>query len=97
VSETEFGDPETVTIAELKVDDFVVEFPSQKGIRGAKVNSGIRDLRDDYGTWRSGPPRRKMPIRSRILMFKGMQGTTMNIPADCIIVVRRPVERDSSQ
>jgi hypothetical protein len=88
----EFGDAETITIADLRTDDFVLELPAQNGVRGAVVNSGIRELREDYSTWKVGRPRRRgIPVRSRVVAFKDRTLATLNVPATFTVTVRRPV------
>lgn len=86
-----FGDAETITIGDLDLGDFVVEIPAQSGVRGARVDSGVRELRDDYNTWRAGPARRRRPVRSRVITFLDRSTGALNVPTAFMVVVRRPV------
>jgi hypothetical protein len=97
VSIPTFGDVETITIGELAIDDFVVSVPPQRGVRGVRVNSGLRDKREDYGTWTvsSGYRRPQMPVRSWVLMFKDPHMVGLNYPDDFTVQVRRPVKGDA--
>jgi len=93
MAEMTFGPVETVSVSDLASDDFVVMVPPQRGVRGVKVNSGIRDMREDHGTWtRSGGYRqRRIPMASRVLMFKDPHAAALNLPATFIVEARRLV------
>lgn len=88
---TTFADVEVVTVNDLTAGDFVVQVPTQRGVRGAKVNSGIRTTAEDFGTWTrsSGYRRPKIGVESRILMFNDHSVSALNIPLDFIVEVRR--------
>jgi hypothetical protein len=38
------SDPQTITVADLKVGDFVIGFPAQNGCQAVPVNSAVRDI-----------------------------------------------------
>jgi len=90
-TETAFGPVETIEISELVPGDFITQIPSQGGIRGVRINSGVRDLRDDWNTWgrSTGRGRPRMQVKSRIIMFLDPALPAVNIPATCIAEVRR--------
>jgi len=88
----EYGDPETILVSELRVGDFVVEFPAQGRIRGAAKSSGAAAIEERFGDWvvqnrKRGP---KFPVASRRISFIGRDRIPLNVPPDCEIVVRRP-------
>jgi hypothetical protein len=85
----EYAEAATVTIADLKAGDFVVSIPTQMGIRGYRVNSGIREITDSrFGTWKMGPPRRKCPVESRAMRFLS-DLPRVDYPSDCTVIVRK--------
>jgi hypothetical protein len=87
-----FGATQAIPVVDLRVNDFVIQVPPQSGYRAVRVNSGIREIRDDRGTWtRSGGYRqRRVPIPSKILMFKDARQAALNYPVDFIVEIRRP-------
>jgi hypothetical protein len=87
-----FGATQTVEVADLQVNDFVIQIPPQSGYRAVRVNSAIREIRDDQGTWtRSGGYRqRRVPLPSKILIFKDARQDAVNYPLDWIVEIRRP-------
>lgn len=93
-----FGPAETITVAGLAVGDWVVEVPTQQGVRGTTVKSGVRDLRADWGTWRrsAGYRRPKLAIESRVIMFCDPHVAAVNYPADFAVAVRRPLAGEAA-
>lgn len=90
--EVAFGEPEPVTVADLRQGDFVVAFASQGGIRGYRVNSGIREISDPAtGRWsrRSRPRGPAMPVPSRSIRFLDPEVTALNLPCDHVVITRR--------
>jgi hypothetical protein len=94
-----FGDAETITVAELQVGDFVVQFPRQDNIRALQIDAlveRIDELSDDelsddeLSAWTQRPApgvkRRRAPAR-RVVTRLG----NINVPSACTLVVRRPI------
>jgi hypothetical protein len=89
---TEFGDPETITVADLAPGDFVVQVPTQRGMRGFRVNSAVREMRDDHGSWTAstGYRRPRQSMRSRVIMWLDRTTAAVNLPLAFHVEVRRP-------
>jgi len=83
---------ETVTVSDLKPGDFVITIPTQNGVRGIRVNSGIRTVSDDWDTWTcsSGPRRPRISQLSRELRFNDAKLGSVNVPASFAVQARRP-------
>ena len=92
--EIQFGEAETITVDQLVTGDFVVAFPTQAGIRGYRVNSGIREISAPaYGRWAMsggrGRPRRQ--ILSRKIRFLDANCGGVDLPLTHEIIVRRQI------
>lgn len=84
-----FGAPETITVADLAAGDFVISLPPHNGVRGARVNSGVREITDArYGRWKqSGRGGRQ--LLSRRFTFHDRDQAALDVPADHPVIVRR--------
>jgi hypothetical protein len=80
--------PETITVADLRDGDFLVSFPTQRGIRGYAVNSGVTELEADH-TWGVRPGYRQRLIPTEARHFRTLTGVGLSLPSDCTVVVRR--------
>lgn len=88
-----FTDPQTITVADLHVGDFVVRYPAQANVPARTISSTVETLRDDHSSWafQAAPRRPKMPIHSRVATFVSRDVRALDLPADCFVVVRRVV------
>lgn len=93
-----FGDPETIAVSELRVGDFVVLFPEQGRIAGKNIASLVEQIEERYDSWVSQyrPRGPKMPLASRAVSFVARDNRGLDVPADCKIVVRRPIKDGGS-
>lgn len=84
-----FGAPETITVADLAVGDFVISLPPHNNVRGARVNSGVREISAvHYDRWKqSGRGGRRLP--SRRFTFHDRDLTALDVPTDHPVIVRR--------
>lgn len=86
-----FADEETtISVAELNDGDFLVSFPTQRGIRGYTVNSGVTALDDDSTTWgirAAYRSRTVFPVAAR--RFRTLTGVGLTLPCEHNVVVRR--------
>jgi hypothetical protein len=89
-----FTDPQTIKVAELRPGDFVVSYPRQANVPGRTIRSTVATIDDSYTRWahQSAPRRPKLPIHSRIATFVTSTISALDLPADCIVIVRRPVQ-----
>lgn len=92
-----FADPETVTVAQLRPGDFVVEVPTQMQVRGVRVMSGVKEVMEgyehpEYGVWTEsrGYRRHRVTVLSRVLTFQSVKGS-LHYPSDFQVIVRRQV------
>jgi hypothetical protein len=89
-----FGEAETITVNDIQVGDFVVEFPAQHNVRGVRVNSAVRDYTPRYDTWtrNSGYRRPRHHIPSMLITFedRAWRGAGLDYPLDFTVIVRRP-------
>lgn len=81
-------DAETMTVADLNDGDFLVTVPTQNGLRGCRVESGVTALDEDH-TWgvRSGYRRPLIPIPAR--RFRTLSGAILSLPSSATVTVRR--------
>lgn len=90
-----FGEPETIEVSALAVGDFVVSFPTQRGIRGVRLDAIVERLDDWTGRWDERVGRRgRLPVLSRRVATRL---GTIDVPADCSIVVRRPAATEAAR
>lgn len=83
-------EPETINVADLRDGDFLVSFPTQRGIRGYTVNSGVTALDDDPTTWgirAAYRSRTVFPVAAR--RFRTLTGVTLSLPCEHSVIVRR--------
>ena len=88
--EVRFGEPETITVADLRAGDFVVQFMPYLNVRGLRVGSGVQAVEERFGTWKLGPARRKNPIPSRVVRFISFDSAP-DVPSATPVVVRRRI------
>ena len=87
-----FGAPEVITVAELAVSDFVITIPAQAGTRGARANSGIREISPErYDRWsrRSRPRGPRIGVASRRIVFHDPDLAVLDVPSTHTVTVRR--------
>jgi hypothetical protein len=92
-----FGPQETITIADLKVGDFVVRVPPQLNMRGLKVNSAVRTIEDREG-WvlrNRATKRHGTVVAGKAITFQSYRDKTLSWPDTFAVIVRRPVKQDS--
>jgi len=82
--------PQTLPLSEIKPGDFVIEIPTQGGIRGVRVNSGLKTVTEDWETWRQsfGSSRRRRYSNIRGLRIEFLSGGRVSYPADFTATVR---------
>lgn len=86
---TVFGDSETITVADLQVGDFIEVIPTQGGVRGSKVESGVASL--DIGSgWRRSRGRGRAGLDIKSVRIATLRGHLLDVPADFSVSVRRP-------
>jgi hypothetical protein len=97
-----FGEPETITIAELQAGDFVLEILPAFGVAGAKPMSAIREISEAAeGRWQSrqqARPRARIhraALASRRMLFQDRSLAALDVPVDHEAIVRRPAGRVS--
>lgn len=92
-----FGDTETLTIADLRVGDFVETIPTQNGVRGMRVDSGIEAIDEMSGdawadgersAWRIKGSRAGERVDARGLRFMRTSGR-FQIPTTFTVTARR--------
>jgi hypothetical protein len=87
-----FGPPETITVRDLAVGDFVISFPATSSTRATRVNSSIREIAaPQVGRWvqRAYRQRGGTPIKSRRMAFHDRELSALDVPADHSVIVRR--------
>ena len=91
-AETVFGEPETITVGELAVGDFVISIPAQGRHRGVNVRSGLKQITERPVGWytQTRPRGPKFPIPSRVLAFLSSD-TKLDVANSYQVIVRRPV------
>jgi hypothetical protein len=88
-----FGAPETITVADLAAGDFVIALPAHNNVRGARVNSGVREITEAaYGRWRQRGRGGRM-LLSRRFTFHDRDQAPLDVPCDHPVIVRRPQGR----
>jgi hypothetical protein len=99
VADIEFGDPETITVADLRAGDFLICIPDYRNVRGVQFNSAVKTISDpsyERGWYERGTGRGrrvpKFPVMSRELTtHAGSAG--WDFPVATPVVVRRPAVR----
>lgn len=87
---TTFGPSETITIADLRVGDFIETIPTQSGVRGTRLGSGVASLETGYRWSRSnGRGRSRSDVAS--IEIATLRGQRVDVPATFSVVVRRVV------
>jgi hypothetical protein len=91
-----FGPEQDITIADLRVGDFLIVVPSQGGVRGARVGAVVTATRHSWDTWgqHTAGHRRKVPVPSTQIEF-GVHRTSawtagLDVPDTFRATVRRP-------
>jgi hypothetical protein len=90
-----FGAPETITVGMLRVSDFVITIPAQAGTRGARANSGIREISPEhFDKWftRTRPRGPRFPVGSRKIVFHDRELGALDVPSTHTVLVRRLAE-----
>ena len=89
-----FTDPQTITVADLVVGDFVVSYPRQANVPARDVRSTVETISEHWDRWahQAAPRRPKFPIPSRVATFVSRDVRALDLPTDCVVVVRRPVQ-----
>jgi hypothetical protein len=96
VADIVFGDPETITVADLKPGDFVVTIPAYKGIRGYSFSTAVKTISDAaFGKWEEhhgrGRGHFRQQLQSRVMTFATQPaGIVFDYPLDAPVIVRRP-------
>lgn len=91
-----FGDPETITVADLQVGDFVVRILPHLNVRGLEVNSGIESITaaGHFG-WEvhhgKGRGHFRQGVTSRVIHFLDRSIAAPDVPVTHEVIVRRPV------
>jgi hypothetical protein len=93
VSAFSFGPQETITIGQLRIGDFVIKVPSQRGWRGLVINSAVRTIEDKTG-WvlKSHRARSKIMVDGKQISFQVQRHRTFSWPDEFDVIVRRPVQ-----
>jgi hypothetical protein len=84
-----FGDPETVAVSDLAAGDFIVRVPTQSGIAGRVVNSGIATLAPDWDTWTYGRGRARYPVAATAITFLSRDAAPLTVPDTFAVIARR--------
>ena len=86
-----FGPSETIAIADLRVGDFIEKVPTQSGVRGTRLNSGVASLGTGFRWQRSnGRGRSRSEVDS--IVIETLRGHRIDVPATFSVVVRRTTE-----
>jgi hypothetical protein len=94
-----FGEPETITVADLKAGDFVVTIPAQGGFAAIPGQSGIKAISGiEYGRYtRKSGGRRVADVPSRRLEFLASGSPEVHVPAHFTVQVRRIAGEDETR
>jgi hypothetical protein len=88
---TEFAEPQTLTLGQLVIGDWVEDIPRQPGTRGARVQASVTAAEPSY-RWveirRAGRRNRKFSIPGVRLTF-AMGAGDVDAPADFTCTARR--------
>lgn len=88
---TTFGPSETIAIADLLVGDFIEKVPTQSGVRGIRLDSGVASLEPGFRWARSnGRGRARSEVDS--IQIETLRGQRVDVPATFSVVVRRRLE-----
>lgn len=92
---THAAEAEVVTVAELAVGDYLVEFAPQLGIAGMRVGSGIARMTpaQDWGM-SPGYRRRRVPVDGHRIEL--LRGATITLPDTHRVTVRRKLAQVSA-
>jgi hypothetical protein len=93
VAEITFSEPVTITVADLRVGDFVVLIPEYKRIRAVSFNSAVKTISESrYGGWytQSRPRGPKISVLSRSFSTVAGAPVAWHYPVDTPVIVRRP-------
>lgn len=85
-----FADATEIVVADLVEGDFVEVIATQQGVRGMRVNSGVKTIeRGRFDAWGQsfGRGRARMPVESIRLTF--LAGHSIEIPATFTATARR--------
>jgi hypothetical protein len=90
----QFSDPQTIKVADLRIGDFVVEYPAQANVSAREIKSIVATLAARWDRWahQSAPRRPKLPVPSKFATFVSSGIAPLDLPDDCDVIVRRPVE-----
>jgi hypothetical protein len=82
-----------IPASEVRVGDFVERVPTQAGVTGAIIMSGVRAVEHEWDAWgQRGAPRRPMfPVESVRWSFHESALVDVSVPATFTVVVRREV------
>jgi hypothetical protein len=97
MTRTPFGETQTLTIADLRVGDFLEVVPTQSGVRGLRVDSGILAVQDldsdalayERSPWRQIGSRRGQRVDARSIRVM-RSDCSFSFPASFTCSVRRP-------
>lgn len=84
-----YGTEQTIRVADLVEGDWIEVIPTQDGVRGIKLNSGVQALFEGYG-WVAGRGRGRARVdldSTRIVTRRG----NVHVPSHFSVVVRREV------
>lgn len=86
-----YGEPQQITLAELRSDDFLVVVPSQQGVRGLRYECvvGVTGTTLDEWGYRTGPRRPLRPVEAVTITPLDPRLPTSSYPAAFTATVRR--------
>jgi len=91
-----FSDAQTIKVADLRIGDFVVSYPAQANVPARVIKSTVATLAARWDRWatQSAPRRPKLPVPSKFATFVTSGVSALDLPDDCDVIVRRPVDVD---
>lgn len=86
-----YGEPESITLAELRPDDFLVVVPSQEGVRGIRYGCVVGTTATTLDHWGRRPFGRAplVPVEAVLITPADSRLATSCYPADFTCTVRR--------
>ena len=82
-----YGPEETIRVGDLVDGDWVEVIPTQEGVRGVKIGSGVQEIGEGHG-WTTGRGRTRLHLPSTVVTTR--LGAA-HIPSHFSVVVRREV------